>query len=85
MAMFAGFNRALGLMNLSGIDRADLRVRAGQQSIAIEPTLKTPDVSGRPQVLLLERLIAYMKGKAGVRFMTFGQIADDFSCRSLRE
>ena len=45
-----------------------------------------PDVSGRPQVLLmLERLIAYMKGKAGVRFMTFDQIADDFSRRSPRE
>ena len=45
-----------------------------------------PDVSGRPQVLLmLERLITYMKGKAGVRFMTFDQIADDFSRRSSRE
>ena len=45
-----------------------------------------PDVSGRPRVLLmLERLITYIKGKAGVRFMTFDQIADDFSRRSPRE
>lgn len=45
-----------------------------------------PDVSGRPQVLLmLERLIAYMKGKEGVRFVTFDQIADDFARRNPRD
>lgn len=45
-----------------------------------------PDVSGRPQVLLmLERLIAHMKAKAGVRFVTFDQIADDFARRSPRK
>ncbi|MGD9867127.1 MAG: polysaccharide deacetylase, partial [Hyphomicrobiales bacterium] len=41
-----------------------------------------PDVSGRPQVLLmLERLHEYIKGHAGVRFMTFEEIADDFAKR----
>jgi peptidoglycan/xylan/chitin deacetylase (PgdA/CDA1 family) len=41
-----------------------------------------PDVSGRPQVLLmLERLIEYMLGHEGVKFTTFNNIADDFSNR----
>ena len=45
-----------------------------------------PGVSGRPQVLLmLERLIAHMKAKAGVRFVTFDQIANDFAQRSPRK
>jgi len=45
-----------------------------------------PDVSGRPQVLLmLERLITYLKSQPGVRFMTFDQIADDFLHRSPRK
>jgi peptidoglycan/xylan/chitin deacetylase (PgdA/CDA1 family) len=39
-------------------------------------------VSGRPQVLLmLERIIEYLKGHAGVRFTTFDTIADDFARR----
>jgi peptidoglycan/xylan/chitin deacetylase (PgdA/CDA1 family) len=41
-----------------------------------------PDVSGRPQVLLmLERLIDYIKGHEGVRFVTMGEIATDFRQR----
>jgi peptidoglycan-N-acetylglucosamine deacetylase len=41
-----------------------------------------PDVSGRPQVLLmLERLIEYITGHAGVRWATFDEIADDFAER----
>lgn len=41
-----------------------------------------PDVSGRPQVLLmLERLIEYINGHAGVRWMTFEEIAADFRRR----
>ncbi len=45
-----------------------------------------PDVSGRPQVLLaLERLIEYIKGHAGVQWLTFDEIADDFVRRSPRE
>jgi hypothetical protein len=41
-----------------------------------------PDVSGRPQVLLmLERLIAYISSHAGVRWETMQQIAADFVTR----
>ena len=41
-----------------------------------------PDVSGRPQVLLmLERLTQYIMGHDGVRFCTFDEIADDFATR----
>src|SRR5664279_5162174 len=39
-----------------------------------------PDVSGRPQVLLmLERLIEHINGHDGVRWATFDEIADDFN------
>jgi peptidoglycan/xylan/chitin deacetylase (PgdA/CDA1 family) len=39
-----------------------------------------PDVSGRPQVLLmLERLIDHISGHDGVRWATFDEIADDFA------
>ena len=45
-----------------------------------------PDVSGRPQVLLmLERMYEYLSGHAGVKFCTFDEIADDFRRRSPRE
>ncbi|MHB8613795.1 MAG: polysaccharide deacetylase family protein [Candidatus Dormibacteraceae bacterium] len=41
-----------------------------------------PDVSGRPQVLLmLERLIEYINGHHGVRWNTMEQIAEDFRKR----
>jgi peptidoglycan/xylan/chitin deacetylase (PgdA/CDA1 family) len=44
-----------------------------------------PDVSGRPQVLLmLERLIAHIQAHPGVRWATFEEIADDFARRSPR-
>jgi len=44
-----------------------------------------PDVSGRPQVLLmLERLIKYIQSHQGVRFVTFDEIADDFLARQPR-
>ena len=44
-----------------------------------------PDVSGRPQVLLmLERLIAHINSHPGVRWATFDEIADDFTRRSPR-
>ncbi|MDM7185569.1 polysaccharide deacetylase [Klebsiella pneumoniae] len=44
-----------------------------------------PDVSGRPQVLLmLERLIQYIRSHEGVRFVTFDEIADDFKARKPR-
>ena len=44
-----------------------------------------PDVSGRPQVLLmLERMVKYIRGHIGVRFCTFDEIADDFAGRHPR-
>lgn len=44
-----------------------------------------PDVSGRPQVLLmLERLIQYIRSHDGVRFVPFDEIADDFKARKPR-
>jgi peptidoglycan/xylan/chitin deacetylase (PgdA/CDA1 family) len=44
-----------------------------------------PDVSGRPQVLLmLERLIEYINGHEGVRWTTFDEIAEDFAERTRR-
>ena len=45
-----------------------------------------PDVSGRPQVLLmLERLTNYIRSHTGVQFRTFDQIADDFAARHPRK
>ncbi|TYC97938.1 polysaccharide deacetylase [Arthrobacter echini] len=45
-----------------------------------------PDVSGRPQVLLmLERLIQYFNSHEGVSWHTFDQIADSFLARNPRE
>ncbi|HET8599031.1 MAG TPA: polysaccharide deacetylase [Segeticoccus sp.] len=44
-----------------------------------------PDVSGRPQVLLmLERLVEHINSHAGVRWSTFDAIADDFTARRPR-
>ncbi|MBF5083506.1 polysaccharide deacetylase [Quadrisphaera sp. INWT6] len=44
-----------------------------------------PDVSGRPQVLLmLERLIAHINSHEGTRWVTFDEIADDFIARNPR-
>jgi len=45
-----------------------------------------PDVSGRPQVLLmLERLIEHIQKHDGVKFLTFDEIADDFKRRFPRK
>ena len=56
-----------------------------EHDYAIFPLTIHPGVSGRPQVLLmLERLIAYMKSKPGVRFVTFDEMADDFARRHPR-
>ncbi|WP_116043399.1 polysaccharide deacetylase family protein [Amycolatopsis palatopharyngis] len=44
-----------------------------------------PDVSGRPQNLLMhERLIEHINGHEGVRWVTFDEIADDFIRRTQR-
>lgn len=49
---------------------------------AVFPVAIHPDVSGRPQVLLmLERLISYMMRQPGVRFVTLDAMADDFKRR----
>jgi peptidoglycan/xylan/chitin deacetylase (PgdA/CDA1 family) len=45
-----------------------------------------PDVSGRPQVLLmLERLYNHVIRHPGVKFMTFDEIANDFARRNPRK
>ncbi len=52
---------------------------------AVFPMTIHPDVSGRPQVLMmLERLYGHIIRHPGVRFATFDQIADDFARRSQR-
>jgi peptidoglycan/xylan/chitin deacetylase (PgdA/CDA1 family) len=45
-----------------------------------------PDVSGRPQALLMhERLISHILAHPGARFVRFEEIADDFARRSPRQ
>ncbi len=45
----------------------------------IFPITLHPDVSGRPQVLLMhERFIKWLKGHPGVEFVTMGQVVDEF-------
>lgn len=54
-----------------------------EMDFAIFPLTIHPDVSGRPQVLLmLERLIAYINGHKGVRWVTLEEIAEDFRKRT---
>jgi peptidoglycan/xylan/chitin deacetylase (PgdA/CDA1 family) len=49
---------------------------------AVFPITIHPDVSGRPQVLLmLERLIEHISGHDGVRWVTMEEIAEDFRRR----
>ena len=49
---------------------------------AVFPITIHPDVSGRPQVLLmLERLFDHISRHPGVTFVTFEEIADDFAKR----
>ena len=53
---------------------------------AVFPITIHPDVSGRPQVLLmLERLAGYIRTHPGVQFCTFDEIADDFLRRHPRQ
>jgi peptidoglycan/xylan/chitin deacetylase (PgdA/CDA1 family) len=57
-----------------------------EHDYAVFPVTIHPDVSGRPQVLLmLERLIKYMRGHEGVKFLTLNEMADDFLRRSPRK
>ena len=49
---------------------------------AVFPITVHPDVSGRPQVLLmLERLIDYIGSHAGVHWATMEEVAADFRAR----
>jgi peptidoglycan/xylan/chitin deacetylase (PgdA/CDA1 family) len=53
-----------------------------EMDYAAFPVTLHPDVSGRPQVLLmLERLIEYWRGHDGVRFVTMEEAAEDFRRR----
>jgi peptidoglycan/xylan/chitin deacetylase (PgdA/CDA1 family) len=53
-----------------------------EMDYGIFPLTIHPDVSGRPQVLLmLERLIEYINGHDGIRWVTFDEIAQDFRTR----
>ncbi|AKH98763.1 Polysaccharide deacetylase [Hoeflea sp. IMCC20628] len=53
-----------------------------EMDYGVFPITIHPDVSGRPQVLLmLERLIEYINGHDGVEWMDFASIADDFRKR----
>ncbi|OTP68782.1 putative polysaccharide deacetylase [Caballeronia sordidicola] len=57
-----------------------------EHEYAVFPITIHPDVSGRPQVLLmLERLIAHFRSHDGVRFCTCDEIADDFLRRCPRK
>ncbi len=52
---------------------------------AVFPITIHPDVSGRPQVLMmLERLYSHMVRHPGVKFLTMDEIADDFARRQPR-
>jgi peptidoglycan/xylan/chitin deacetylase (PgdA/CDA1 family) len=45
-----------------------------------------PDVSGRPQVLLMhERIIDHINKHDGVRWVTMDEVADDFAKRQPRQ
>ena len=53
---------------------------------AVFPITIHPDISGRPQVLMmLERLYSHMVRHPGVRFVTMNEIADDFARRQPRQ
>jgi peptidoglycan-N-acetylglucosamine deacetylase len=56
-----------------------------EHDYAVFPITIHPDVSSRPQVLLvLERLIAHLRKHDGIRFCTCDEIADDFIRRDPR-
>ncbi|WAP70934.1 polysaccharide deacetylase family protein [Jiella pelagia] len=57
-----------------------------EMDYAVFPITIHPDVSGRPQVLLmLERLIKHIKSHEGVKFVTMDEMADDFAKRFPRK
>jgi peptidoglycan/xylan/chitin deacetylase (PgdA/CDA1 family) len=53
-----------------------------EMDYAIFPITIHPDVSGRPQVLLmLERLVGHINSHSEVKWMTMEEIAEDFRRR----
>ena len=57
-----------------------------EQDYAVFPITIHPDVSGRPQVLLmLERLYRHIASHPGVKFVTMDEMADDFARRFPRK
>ena len=57
-----------------------------EMDYAVFPITIHPDISGRPQVLMmLERLYSHMIRHPGVRFVTMDEIADDFARRQPRQ
>lgn len=57
-----------------------------EMDYAVFPITLHPDVSGRPQVLLMiERLIDYIRQHDGVKFVTMHDIATDFAKRNPRK
>lgn len=61
------------------------REAASLDAPVIFPMTIHPDVSGRPQTLLMhERLIAHIRGHEGARFVRFADIADEFRARHPR-
>jgi peptidoglycan-N-acetylglucosamine deacetylase len=57
-----------------------------ENDYAVFPITIHPDVSGRPQVLMmLERLYEHIASHSGVRFVTMNEMADDFARRSPRK
>jgi peptidoglycan/xylan/chitin deacetylase (PgdA/CDA1 family) len=57
-----------------------------EHDYAVFPITIHPDVSGRPQVLLmLERLFDYMSGHAGVKFVKMEEMAEDYARRFPRK
>ena len=57
-----------------------------EMDYAVFPITIHPDVSGRPQVLMmLERFYSHIIRHPGVRFVTMNEIADDFARRQPRK
>ena len=57
-----------------------------EMDYAVFPITIHPDVSGRPQVLMmLERLYNHLIRHPGVKFVTMNEIADDFARRQPRQ
>ena len=61
-------------------------VKKFESGMVVNPITIHPDVSGRPQVLMmLERLYSHIIRHPGVRFATMDEIADDFARRQPRK